>query len=159
MIAVLTQISPPNCLSAAVDLAIGDLRKTMAMPDVYAVHMGHWHTPPDSNFTDVLPSTPCNVCFAGAVMAQTLKLPVRDYVSGPEDFDGPWGQIFGALNAVRTGDLIGAYATWPEGWLAAEEHVEQLDDALARVLPFSVDPKLFLTRMGEISAQLKEIGT
>jgi hypothetical protein len=110
MTAVLAQISPPNCLSAAVDLAIGDLRKTMALPDVYAIHMGHWHTPPEEKWPNATPAR-CNVCFAGAVMAQTLKLPAQDYVSGPSDFDKPWGSIFGALNAVRCGDFVGAYAT------------------------------------------------
>jgi hypothetical protein len=54
----------PNKLSALLRIAVADAQKCEAMPEVYTLDMNKWHFPQSGG--------PCQVCMAGAVMAQTL---------------------------------------------------------------------------------------
>ena len=52
--------------SALILLALSDLRKCEADPTRFLINMGTWHSPGDGL---------CRVCLAGAILAQTFKIP------------------------------------------------------------------------------------
>lgn len=85
----------PDKLSELIRVALADLEKCEALSQ-YEIQMGEWHTY-DSD-RDV-----CLVCFAGAVMAQTLG---RRYTfsCGPCLFDHDRGKLL-ALDALRSGNV------------------------------------------------------
>ena len=63
----------PEKDSDLIRLAVADLEKCEAMPDVYKVDMGDWHLPVWNLTVDEAPR--CSVCLAGAVLAQTFEVP------------------------------------------------------------------------------------
>jgi len=90
----------PSALSALLRLAVADAKKCEADPR-YSLHMSAWHISP-SYYGDK-----CWVCMAGAVMAQTLKIPLTVNRS-PLDFDDDTEAKLGAINDMRCGFLISA---------------------------------------------------
>ena len=79
----------PDKLSDLLELALDDLETTEKDPR-YMIDMGEWHTPTNGK---------CMVCLAGAVMAQTIGVPLSypiPVTNNPK---------FLALNQVRTGHV------------------------------------------------------
>lgn len=110
-----SRIELPNKMSELINLALGDLRAVEKMKKKYVVNMGIWHSP-QSELGDYEPQTTqvdkCVVCFAGSVMAQTLKIPddVKYDVGygGNDCFDEETDRKLDAINSLRTGDIADA---------------------------------------------------
>lgn len=92
--------SLPDKPSELIRLALNDLKKCEKSED-YIINMGVYH-----HYHGAIFGT-CSVCLAGAVMAQTLKLPkatdvnnVRDFFSEVDTFK------LKALDQFRTGDIM-----------------------------------------------------
>jgi len=97
----------PDKLSALIRLAIKDLELCEQTPGV-VISMGYWYAKKE---------TTCYVCLAGAVMMQTLQLPL-DFKGGPDcthfDFSkSPYQSHLGALNQIRMGRVSDALSFLP----------------------------------------------
>lgn len=103
----------PKTVAAIIRLAKKDLMKTLKMPDLYEINMGEWHSP-DSERQDG--KALCCVCFAGSVMAQTIKLDVNSFsvfayqvkqdqsdFKEKESRHKKWEVIFDYLDSLRKG--------------------------------------------------------
>ena len=90
---------PPEKMSELIRLAITDgqrLDREIYTPDAHT-----WHELFDDGF--------CGVCDAGAVMAGTLKAEPSNQIDA-EFFGVEWGRALTALDAVREGAMVVAYA-------------------------------------------------
>ena len=112
----------PGRPSELIRFALNDLKACEEDPS-YEVGMGSWHSPRLrhrlAHVTDAEP-TPhmeCKVCLAGSVMAKTLKIPLRRYVSSPNSMDDrehlsitdtQTRQRLWALDRFRTGNISSA---------------------------------------------------
>ena len=86
---------PPEKLSSLIRLALDDLAKCEDDDD-YVVSMNVWHESSwDGNY--------CRVCFAGAVMAQTLETPLHAKIFPIHH--RRWYHALRALNFARNGFL------------------------------------------------------
>lgn len=81
-------------------LALADLRKCAADPQ-YEVNMDKWHQP---SFSTAV----CEVCLAGAVMAQTLGV-LFSVTASPRHFDASTMRKLFALDYLCSGQLVLAY--------------------------------------------------
>lgn len=91
--------NPPKRMSEAIRMAVADLEAVEKLPQ-YRIDMGAWHEP--------APDGLCEVCFAGAVMARTHKLPQHRYSSGFDIAGWDWNCVFDALNELRKGGVASA---------------------------------------------------
>ena len=89
----------PNFLWELIELALEDLEEVEAMPDIYKVNMDRYHSKYNGR--------PCNVCFAGAIIAKELKVPPTKSVSTP-DFDLVTRNKLQALDRVRVYNIVTA---------------------------------------------------
>lgn len=91
-------------LSTAIVQALKDLELCMADPD-YVINFDQWHRPTsiDSQFTKG-GMTICRVCYAGSVMAQTLKVSKNENIT-PNYFPPDVRKMLNALDAVRRGSI------------------------------------------------------
>lgn len=133
----------PNKLSALIFVALKDLRKVERSPK-YSIAMSQtWH-----DGTTIF--APCMVCFAGAVMAGTCKVPLNKYAT-PEYFPRDTNRKFMALDSIRLGYLQSA--------------LNRLDVELPKVFTNEVeiadytdDPAQFHKDMHQIAKELKKFG-
>lgn len=94
-------IALPNTLSGLLDLAVQDAQKCEALPELYRLDMGRWHTPE---------AGVCVICMAGAVIAQTLGVShasdVRVWLNAPcsAALEPARKQLL-AINDMRLGDF------------------------------------------------------
>lgn len=107
----------PSKPSDLILLALTDLEAVERMPDKYQISMGSWHEAA-SGYEKI-----CMVCFAGAVMSQTLHAP-PNLDMYPCDFDCDDNKL-NALNWFRTGRI--------------ELGLENLDIELPEGLPANLD--------------------
>lgn len=88
----------PNKPSELIRLALTDIARAERSKR-YAIHMGVWHSPQGFSPEEGLP---CDVCFAGAVMAFSLGAqPDKDTV--PETFGEKNARKLNALDNFRAG--------------------------------------------------------
>jgi len=131
----MTQPKLPDLPSDLILVALADLRKCEAMPEVYRVYMGTWHEREGGK---------CMVCLAGSVIAQTFGAsPAVD--SEPSDFEHKDKLI--ALNYFRDSYYERAFETldlhapdasgWPE------------------ITPYDVNPEQFRADMQALALRLK----
>ena len=92
------EVKPPERLSEAILMALHDLVDAEEDPSL-DVNMGAWHQPYFRETKEF-----CYVCFAGAVMAKTLKTPVNESVT-PGNFSERWERTFNALDSIRIGEV------------------------------------------------------
>lgn len=90
----------PNKPSALILMAVDDLAKAERTKG-YRVDMGSWHEPNEDYNTN---KPVCEVCFAGSVIAMSLKTK-PDQEKGPGSFDSDTCQKLEALNEFRTGEI------------------------------------------------------
>lgn len=91
----------PDKPSALIRLALADLEATEKMPE-YHINMREFHEGMIST------EFKCEVCFAGAVMARTIK--VSPFMNAmPDDFDDATEAKLNALDAFRSGDIEAAF--------------------------------------------------
>ncbi len=104
----------PRKASALIRVALADLEKS-ELDDRYRIYMGTWHEvvetsdlPFRSLDSDEEPSKAvCLLCFAGAVMAQTCKVPMG-VDAFPTDFPPESMVKFTVLDSLRKGHLVAA---------------------------------------------------
>lgn len=83
----------PDKLSALIRVAVGDMRKAQAMPEVYKIVMNHWHDPINGK---------CQVCMAGSALA--FSVGISPNISTPwVDIPRSLDRKTEALNCVRNG--------------------------------------------------------
>lgn len=122
------------------------------MKKTYAVRMSIFHEVLGQNDYGPTNAGKCGVCFAGSVMARTLKCnPNEDSI--PTDFDRATSKKLYALDSFRTGNLRKAF-----------EHLEitlpafvKLPDDYA-IEGYSVDPMRFKSDMTKLAKDLASMG-
>ena len=111
----------PDTLHGILRLAVGD-SITTERDLSYRFHMSDWHVPAHISERSFgvkhSPLVECEVCMAGAIMAQTLEVP-NSVMQEPSDFRSRYGgetylrgDIWDRLNAVndmRVGNICTAY--------------------------------------------------
>jgi hypothetical protein len=110
--------------SQLIKLALKDLRQVEKMPDKYVVDMGLWHKP----------NSHCSVCFAGAVMAVSLKISHKANII-PNRLDNELLRFrLEALDSVRCGKVIGFVLDFfgSCGW-EEDEKKQVIDEAITLV--------------------------
>jgi len=151
----------PNNISALLRVAIDDLVKTEADPR-YKINMMEWHSP-DTEPDDVVNELSlCQVCFAGAVMAQRLDADINEYYT-PTDFGDDVARKLQTLDHIRTGNLYGAiqrfYPVDGNGILRDLTKLKQIEEL--QKMPFrsyGSDPVLFKECILDIANELEKIG-
>lgn len=103
----------------------------------YRVHMEHWHVPGCAF---------CTVCFAGGVMAKTLKTS-PDILLGPYDFDEPLKGKLEAIHFLKSGKVNMALRSL--GSVIRVPH-ELNSDFERSVVPYEKDPDAFKDTIGRI---------
>lgn len=81
-------IALPNKLSGLLELAVEDAQRCAALPDIYTLDMGNWHYGRRMRINGQIH---CNVCMAGSVIAQTLKLDPSEHEEDPEPDEDAFG--------------------------------------------------------------------
>ncbi len=98
----------PKKLSDLIEVALYDLEKCEADPK-FKIEMSTWF----DKYTDKN-GVHCEVCFAGAVLAQTIPYKVKDIKHRSfefcfNDIEDSIGKKLQALDHVRNGDMQGAF--------------------------------------------------
>lgn len=135
--------------SVAIKQAVADLTAVEKMKAKYIVNMDVFH--------ESLDNDKCEVCFAGAVIAQAgndSKLNL-----GPNSFSLDVNNKLSALDSFRSGDVMGGLdlfgvkipkilqgKTWDE------------DSIMVDVVEYSEDPKQFKKDMLAIASDLEKLG-
>jgi len=126
----------PDELSALLELALGDLRKS-EIDDRYTVNMGVWHVPDVEG---------CSVCLAGSVLAHSLDVPI-DEPSGPSYVDDEIERKLEAIDELRLGNVLEA------------RRIMLFDDfAAPDVARYDVDRDQFFADMEKLVVDLREAG-
>lgn len=144
----------PRKLSDLILLALDDLAK-VERSKKYQVNMGTWHDP---NFDDQS-QYPCQVCFAGAVIAKTLRTePNRE--ATPEDFPPPTSNRLLALDALRSGNLYAALLNMGLPFLKAGVVADAAESLrlMDQLTPYEFDRRGFKRSMRKVAAFLQERG-
>lgn len=122
----MTTTTLPNKLSDLLELAVHDVQKCEAEPKRFVLDMGKWHSPKEDGV--------CALCMAGAVMAQTMAVPDKEY--------GVWSKVQAepklvAINEMRVADFEDAADTVGLGALSDEQLValECADGIVRNALP------------------------
>ena len=143
-----TNIEPPpsglpTTPSALIRVALEDLRKVEALPDIYRINLGVWHR---EHREDAV----CEVCLAGACIAQRLGANPSEH-RGPEDFDKETTWKLYALNEFRVGSVFDGlrYLGRTDLWLGADTRA---------ITEYAVDPKAFHKDMQQLAADLEAAG-
>lgn len=142
--------TPPDKLSDLIELAIKDLKAAMNDP-YYIIDMCEWH----SSLEGI-----CSVCFAGSVMAKTLKKS-RFHDLFPHHFPREWQAAFDALDEVRDYDL--KHSCEHIGLKISDDQIIKIKDAVTSEvkewgIPFKEESNLFIKSMHIIAAELRKIG-
>lgn len=146
----------PKLPSALLAIAINDMKWVLKRPNEYQVDMDLWHAPTSTG--DPAKSY-CSVCFAGAVMARTMK---TDRF-GPRS-DCSFGQFnraqFRALNAFREGEI--GHALSLLGYFVKLSTVLEIrDEATKNAVWLEYAParaEQFLAQMSRLVRALKKRG-
>lgn len=94
-------------LSEAVEQALNDMLLCIE-DDKYIIRFENWHKPMYDQFNK---KSQCEVCFAGATMAKTLKIDhKKNYSPGKIEIKGnkKTALMLVALDKIRSGNIVGA---------------------------------------------------
>jgi hypothetical protein len=97
----------PNKLSETILVALADVEKVRANP-AYRLNLLQWHEP------SPLDPNLCVVCFAGAVMSQSLGVKHGDDATPGSHFNGDTAEKLALLNDLRAGEVSTVIAYWPD---------------------------------------------
>lgn len=171
---IVTDSTLPDKPSELIRLALSDLNQVEAMDDTYKINMEVWHTPLSSFKGQI-----CRVCLAGAVMANTMQVPLTLDME-PYDFeDIKIRKRLQSLNHFRLGAILSGIMTFYEietpmlgKWMefgTFQKHMERLQ--LRGIPPIPHDfavinvpnyqefrPEGFKRAMRAIADRLKELG-
>lgn len=114
----------PDKPSELIRLAMHDLKKVERMPKKYIVNMSTWHSPAKNG--------KCAVCFAGSVMACSMKEDPERELDPGELYDEAIQQKYYALNEFRLGQIkLGIAEIYGRHMLSA-----RLENKIERALPY-----------------------
>lgn len=130
----------PDKLSDLMRLALDDLTKVEADPR-YKVDMRQWF-----KWKDYV----CHVCFAGAVMAQTMEEPITG-ISAPQYYPYDISRKLRALDLIRVGNVFSACREMDIP--VAQRTVEDRD-----VTGYAIDPIQWRRDMNQILTELEAAG-
>ena len=88
----------PDKLSELIIVALKDIEAVRNTPGM-EINMSDWHTPVIKGNGMI-----CQVCFAGAVMSQSLHANPASQLD-PDDFDGDISHKLEALDSLRSGEI------------------------------------------------------
>lgn len=140
----------PNKPSALIMLALKDLIN-VEQNKKYEIDMRTWHEP------EIIgdKTTKCAVCFAGGVMAMTLKIASKVKMA-PNDFDVDTENKLCAIDNLRTGDLQSAFEQLKLSYNneAFKPYIPEKMD----IVEYHINPKIFKKEMKHMAMKLKAIG-
>jgi len=146
----------PHVMSELITIALKDLKKAEKTKG-YVVDMSDWHSQDElecrtSGGGDLIRTEKvCSVCFAGSVMAFSLKVKKDAHVE-PNKFGTHNANAFYALNNLREGDVTGA-----AGYLGIDR--EGLYDFNRGIAEYEyMDSKPFHDDMAKLAKDLKKAG-
>lgn len=136
-------VTLPSKPSALIRVALADLRKVEALPDIYRVNMDVWHR---EHRGDAV----CEVCVAGAMISQSLGARPGEHL-GPEDFDQETTWKLYALNEFRVGNVFDGlcYLDRADLWLGADTR---------SITEYTTSPAGFHRDMQQLAADLEAVG-
>ena len=136
------EIKLPDTLSGLIRVALVDLCKC-EKDDKYDIFMEDWHTPQDSGI--------CEVCLAGAVMAQTLDIPIENE-SFPSEFGFQIQQGLHALNSIKRGHVSDIIMSLnPENRNPTKVYNRD-------IVEYENDSELFHKQMNQLADDLEKAG-
>jgi len=139
----------PNKASELIRVAIADLRK-VEKSKAYEVNMAIWHS-------GVYKSI-CDVCFAGAVMAKTLKTNIKEYYS-PDCFADKTSCKLEALNQFRLGYCRDAFDYLSESYKSNHPwDFIDIDLFNRNIKSYYVSPTRFKKDMLNLAQDLENFG-
>lgn len=149
----------PAALHDVIGVALDDLERVRKDKKRYAVEMETWHDPlvtENETTGEETKTGPCYVCFAGAVMAMTLKAP-SDRSIDPESFDDHTRNRLYALNDIRNGDPTAAVeAVYADEWCTVPDRIQKRLDRIrdkldrVKVVPYHKSQRAFIKAMRRI---------
>jgi hypothetical protein len=145
----------PNKPSALIRVAVEDLKQVERHKRLYKVDMDIYHCPlsyfdDENNESIPDPKKPCYVCFAGSVIAKTLKAD-RTQELNPEDFDSDTYKKLEALNLFRIGMI-------EKGLYKMDLEQPKYVAKEAKVVDYEDDPKEFKKEMLALANTLEGAG-
>lgn len=139
----------PATPSAAIRMALADLEKIEKTPG-YVVDMGNWHTPDYVDIKDPFnKEVACHVCFAGAVMANSLGADKSKRIHTAH-WGSDWQSVFNFLDEARSG-VLSVY-DYPD---YMETDAPELEYPCTS---YSKDPEQFKADMRALAATLESLG-
>lgn len=139
----------PDKPSDLILLALHDLEQVERQKKLYVINMDVFHEAADPDWVGLDP-TKCSVCFAGSVMARTLKANPKENFQ-PEDFGVENGNKLVALDRFRTGDVVDGFE---EMGIQTPFEIKWKDD----VSYYETHPKQFKADMKRMAQELAKIG-
>lgn len=150
----------PKKLSATIRVALDDLAK-VEKGSRFVVNMGTW-------FSRYYPSEPCQVCFAGAVMAKSLGckaslIPNAINEISPTNFSPAIQKKLHALNRVRSYSVRSAVDTFygdssPQAKKFFTTNAELAISNTVAYVDYDADPEWWREGMNKIADHLESIG-
>jgi ribosomal protein S8 len=139
----------PFKASELVSVALNDLL-AVEKEKGYIVDMEYWHEVDDD-------TKKCRVCFAGSVMAKSLKVTKNKDVS-PDSFDDLTNNQLSALDNFRCGSVLDGLSL-----LYGDSTSENLRSKYSflrnrRVTPYNTSPQQFKKDMKELIKDLQKAG-
>jgi hypothetical protein len=158
-----TTVTLPDKPSELIRVALADLRKVEALPQIYRVNMDVWHrekrVPLESNEAPL-----CEVCLAGSMISQSLHANPNEH-RGPEDFDQETTWKLYALNEFRVGNVYDGLcylSNVPSGRLYAQKWEELKGKDGARkytpIAEYTKGPEDFHRDMQTLASDLEAVG-
>lgn len=147
MIEVKTKL--PDTLSGLIYTAVTDVMKAERDPR-YTINMLSWH---ENHFGK------CEVCFAGAVIAFTLKAMSNQNII-PSDLSPEVAQKIRALDMLRSGDVVGALFTTKTSKDVCEAHemIKKLPFLRREIPKYDADHEAFKIEMLQMANELAAAG-
>ena len=136
----------PDLPSDLITLALNDLEKCRAMPQIYTIDMEVWHDGMGEYHK-------CEVCLAGAVMAQTLQTPLHVSID-PSNcaFAVADSNKLLALNGFRGGAI-----RYGVSFMGIEPLPKSIKGFYG-ITPYEDDPAAFIKDMRALAADLAKHG-
>lgn len=158
----MTKHKLPNKPSQLIRTALADFKAVERLKG-YEVDMSVWHAKPTVYTGDgkkVEEAAKCAVCFAGSVMARTLKVKPDDSVE-LNDFDNDTENKLRALESFRTGGIADAFTyldiAKPDPEDTPFKMVMYIPDEVD-VAEYALDPSQFKKDMAKLADNLKMAG-
>lgn len=137
----------PDLPSELLKVAMDDFEK-VERDSRYVISMASWHKPRSKNQSGV----ECAVCFAGAVMAETCKMPTDEIFDPTWEEEDKNNRKFRALNLFRIGQVRNGL------WLLGSKYVPSNAPRDRHIVNYDADSQTFKDQMRLLAQELREAG-